>query len=259
MNLSVLANALFGIIIYFNLAFLVAYYLRRNDIADIAWGPGFLVGGICAWASLPQWENQRFIFAQILIAIWAIRLAWHIGLRNLSHAQEDARYAKWRSEWGSSWIWRSYLQVFVLQGLILFIIDTPLLLIAATRSQPIDVFCIIGAITWLTGFVFEAVSDRQLQTFKSDPKNQGKIITIGLWAWSRHPNYFGEVLQWWGIAIIALPIHWGFFGFISPITITLLILKVSGVPMLEKQMEKRPGFVEYKRRTSVFIPLPPKK
>ena len=112
---------------------------------------------------------------------------------------------------------------------------------------------------WILGFVFESVGDAQLARFIKDPANKGKLMQSGLWQYARHPNYFGEVLMWWGLWIIALSVPNGLYGIIGPLTITFLILKVSGIPMLEKRMEENPEFVEYKKRTSKFFPLPPKR
>ncbi|MGZ3723484.1 MAG: DUF1295 domain-containing protein [Bdellovibrionales bacterium] len=189
---------------------------------------------------------------------WGLRLFAHLGLRNLSHDREDARYAKWRKEWGDTWIWRSYLQVFLLQGTILLIIDLPVLWIVASFPREIDSLLIAGTLLWLAGFVFESLGDYQLKKFSQNPEHKGKLIQSGLWAYSRHPNYFGEVVQWWGIFLIALSVPGGWMTVISPLTITFLILKVSGVPMLEEQMKSRPGFAEYQRCVSKFFPRPPR-
>jgi steroid 5-alpha reductase family enzyme len=260
MNAHVWAAAVLAILVLDTTFFLLAALLRKNDLADVIWGPGFLVVVGTAWrfGAPERPADVRLVLAITLVGIWAIRLLCHVAARNLGH-DEDARYAKWRAEWGQSWLWRSYLQVFLLQGLILLLVSSPLLWLVANQEVPLDGACYVGILVWLFGFAFEAIGDEQLRRFKNDPANRGKLMTNGLWSWSRHPNYFGEVVQWWGIFLFALPLPYGTLTVISPLLITFLILKVSGVPMLEEAMAKRPGAEEYRRQTSVFFPRPPRR
>ena len=141
----------------------------------------------------------------------------------------------------------------------MFVIALPMFWIIRSPAQELDIFCSMGGLIWILGFFFESISDRQLREFKKNPENKGKLMTSGLWAWSRHPNYFGEVVQWWGVFLFAASLPMGWVTIISPVTITFFILKVSGVPLLEEQMKSRPGAAEYRRTTSVFFPRPPKK
>ncbi len=246
-----------------NLVFYFAVKMKRNDLADVVWGPGFLLAIIGAVVGRLIQDGSIHlalidISAIACVALWASRLSYHIGKRFFSHHQEDARYLNWRRQWGSGWKLRSYLQVFLLQAFFLLVIATPLLVSIASAPNRFSLIAFIGISVWLGGFVFESIADRQLRIFQSIPTNKGKIMDQGVWSWSRHPNYFGEVLQWWGIFLLTFqPTSW--WTIISPITLTFLILKVSGIPMLEKLMESRPGFAEYKRKTSVFVPLPPKQ
>jgi len=147
----------------------------------------------------------------------------------------------------------------MLQGLFLLLISTPALLVVGQRQPPPRWLDLAGALVWLAGFLFESVGDRQLAAFRSKPENRGRLIASGLWRYSRHPNYFGEALQWWGIAGIALSAPHGWLGLIGPTVITWLLLFVSGVPLLEKKYAGRPDWEEYKKRTSVFVPWPPKQ
>lgn len=183
MTPSVFYFAALGIFIFATLAFIPAYFLRKNDIADMIWGPGFLVAGGVAWYfGAPQRESDmRLALVFAMIGVWALRLLIHVGSRNL-HKQEDVRYANWRKEWGKTWIWRSYLQVFLLQGLLLLVIDAPLFWIIAAPTNPFDGFCKAGTALWLVGFLFESISDEQLRRFKSDPSHKGKLMTTGLWS-----------------------------------------------------------------------------
>jgi steroid 5-alpha reductase family enzyme len=194
----------------------------------------------------------------VLVSIWGLRLTWHIFVRNRGKS-EDYRYLAWRKEWGKWFYIRSYFQVYLLQGLFLFLIVSPVLLINKNAGGSLELLDFLGVIVWLIGFYFEVVGDAQLARFIKNPENKGKLMQDGLWAYTRHPNYFGEVTQWWGIWLIAISTPGGWLGIIGPITITFLILKVSGIPMLEQKMEKNPAFESYKKRVSMFFPLPAKK
>ena len=244
------------VLVYMSLWYLIALARKRNDVADTAWGLGFLM---LALASLYFSGNfsSRKILVLSLVTIWSLRLSTHIYLRNRGKA-EDYRYNQWRQEWGKWFYLRTYLQVFLLQGVLLFIISVPVILVNNFSSSSLNILDALGVLVWLIGFYFEAVGDYQLSKFINDPNNKGKLMCSGLWQYTRHPNYFGEVAQWWGIFIIALSVNYGWASIIGPITITFFILKVSGVPMLEKKMENNPDFADYKKRTSVFFPLPSK-
>lgn len=242
--------------IYMTCWFLVSLVKKRNDVADIAWGLGFVT---LAWSSLIlSGATFRGFLVTILVTIWGVRLAWHIYMRNRGK-QEDNRYAVWRKEWGKWFYVRSYVQVYLLQGIFMFLIVLPVLYINRGTGGSLGVFDLVGIVVWITGFYFESTGDAQLAWFIRDPLHKGKILQSGLWKYTRHPNYFGEVTQWWGIFCIALVIPNGIYTIIGPLTITCLILFVSGIPLLEKKYEGRADFEEYKKRTSVFLPLPPKK
>lgn len=239
------------LLLYTTLWFAVSLVKKRNDVADIAWGLGFV---LLSWSSLfySQVFSVKALVVCILISIWGIRLASHIYRRHKGKP-EDSRYLIWRKEWGKWFTLRSYLQVFLLQGFFLFLIIQPALLINNSHAEP-GLLDILGVAVWVIGFYFESAADLQLKNFLADPKNRGHLMDRGLWKYSRHPNYFGEVTQWWGIWILAASIPGGILTIIGPLTITWLILFVSGIPMLEKKYSGRPDFEEYKKRTSVFIP-----
>jgi steroid 5-alpha reductase family enzyme len=239
---------------YMSMWFLVSLIKKRNDVADVAWGLGFV---LMTWVSffLSADSGTRGILVGTLVSIWGIRLAWHIHRRNKGKG-EDYRYLAWRNEWVKWFYIRSYFQVYLLQGFFLFLIVSPVLVVNKNAGNPLGILDFVAVAVWLFGFYFESVGDAQLARFIKDPANKGKLMQSGLWAYSRHPNYFGEVTQWWGIWLFALSLPNGWMSVIGPITITFLILKVSGIPLLEKKMEENPDFAEYKRRTSVFIPLP---
>lgn len=201
-----LAILLFG---YMTIWFVISLIKKRNDIADIAWGLGFIT---LAWSStiLSGNPTMRGFLVNILVTIWGIRLAWHIYRRNRGKP-EDYRYAAWRKEWGQWFLIRSYLQVYLLQGIFLFLIVSPVLFINRGAAGPFGIFDLIGTLVWVTGFYFESTGDAQLARFVRNPANKGKIMQGGLWKYSRHPNYFGEVSQWWGLFIIALSFPSGIF------------------------------------------------
>ncbi len=240
---------------YASIWFVVALILKRNDVADIAWGLGFITVSSYLFMTQPASSVAYLIYG--LVSVWGIRLAMHIGLRSKGKA-EDFRYRQWREEWGKWFVIRSYLQVYVLQGFFMLIISVPIIIAGVKASNKVNLLTGVGFMMWLIGFAFEAIGDYQLSVFIKNKTNKGDVIQTGLWKYSRHPNYFGEVLLWWGIFIITLPIPNSFWGIISPITITFLLLYVSGIPMLEAKYKNNPQFQDYKKRTSAFFPLPPK-
>jgi steroid 5-alpha reductase family enzyme len=243
--------------LYASLWFLVALKLRRNDVADIAWGAGFVIlalAGQFAAAAI----SIRGLIVLALVTIWGTRLSLHIGLRNRGKS-EDPRYRKWREEWGAHGTVRAFFQVFLLQGFLAVVVLLPVTYILAHQNSDFTWIDALGAAIWLVGFGFEAIGDLQLALFKNDAGNRGRVITSGLWKYTRHPNYFGEVMLWWGVWLIACSIPGGWRTVFGPATITFLILFVSGIPLLEKKYEENIEFKEYKRRTSAFFPLPPKR
>lgn len=246
----------FCLTLYMLVWFGISLWQKRNDVADMAWGLGFVV---LAWRSF-VWAGYSGVslVTNILVTIWGVRLASHIFTR-LRSKPEDPRYLKWRKDWGKTIVWRSLLQVFLLQGLFLYLISLPLISINFEKPVDLNWLTLLGMLIWLFGFLFEAVADKQLKTHVSNPKNKGKLLTTGLWRYSRHPNYFGEVTLWWGIYVIAMSVGVVWWVIIGPLTITFLILFVSGVPLLEKKYQGRADFEKYKQQTSIFLPLPPKK
>lgn len=240
------------IFLYYNVCFLIALIKKRNDIADVVWGLGFIVAIFCP-LFLYGIFSMRSIIATTLVTIWGLRISFHIYLRNRGQ-QEDYRYAQWRESWGNYFYLRTYLQVFLLQGFFLMLIVTPVLFINTFQNSSLTIFDILGVMIWIIGFVCESLADYQLTLFLKEPKNKGLLLMSGLWRYSRHPNYFGEIAQWWGIFIIALSVKWGLLSIIGPLTITFLIIKVSGIPLLEKKMAENRDFKRYKDTTSLLIP-----
>ena len=254
--MNTLGIAALVLFFYMTALFILALIHRDNSIADVAWGPGFI---LVAWTTLliGGSHTPRQLIAAILISIWGVRLAVRIYLRNRGKG-EDIRYRKWRETWGKAFVIRSYFQVFILQGCVLLLNVTPVLFINTYDAGGLGALDVLGVLLWVLGFTFESVADWQLDRFIADPGSRGKIMDRGLWRYSRHPNYFGEVTMWWGLYCLALSVPWGWMSIIGPLIITGSILFVSGIPMTEKLMEKTPGFNVYKKRTSVFIPWFPR-
>lgn len=237
--------------------FIVSVIIKRNDTADVAWGFGFIAAAITGLI-VNHNHSVTAILTIILVSIWGLRLGIHIGLRNLKKS-EDQRYKAWKDTWGKWFHLRSYFQIFMLQGLLMFLVVFPVLVIDNYAVKNLNTLLTIGALIWIFGFIFESIGDKQLREFISNPSNKGQIMMRGLWKYTRHPNYFGEITQWWGIGVIALSCRHGWIGLLGPLTITFLILRVSGVPLLEKYYDNNPAYQDYKLRTSVLIPLPQKR
>ncbi|MBN2459989.1 MAG: DUF1295 domain-containing protein [Candidatus Cloacimonetes bacterium] len=255
--LEALSNSILLIIVYMTLIYILALTVKDNSIVDIGWGLGFIL--VTLYNFLQNTEHSlRQNIVLLLILIWGLRLIVHIGLRNIGK-KEDFRYRNFRQKWGKHWVILSYTNVFLLQGFFMFLIAIPVILVNIRDNHGFTAFDIIGLLIWATGFFFEAVGDYQLQQFKKNPENKGRIMQSGLWRLTRHPNYFGESMIWWGIFLITLSSDYGRWAFISPIIITLLLVFVSGIPLLEKKYRDNPEFQSYAARTSIFFPWWPKK
>ena len=246
------------ILVLVTLLWLLSLRLRDAIIVDIFWGTGFVIAGWVGFALTPEGYLPRKALIMALVTIWGVRLSLYILRRNWGKG-EDPRYAKWRREAGDAWWWRSYIKVFLLQGFLMWIISAPLLAaqIGATpdRLTPLDGLAVS---IWGIGFFFEAVGDWQMARFKADPANQGGVLDRGVWRYSRHPNYFGEAAMWWGYYLLAAAAG-GLWTIYSPVLMTFLLLRVSGVALLERVLtETKPQYREYVDSTSAFIPWFPR-
>jgi steroid 5-alpha reductase family enzyme len=231
--------------------FVVATVIRNNSIIDIFWGIGFVIIAVFTLFFSGDITAKKIIIS-LLVLIWGIRLSAHIFFRNLGKG-EDFRYKVWRTQWTNFYL-RSFFQIFVLQGIIMLIIASPVILVNSSTSDEVGFLDILAIVIFLSGFIFETIADAQLTKFRTEPPNKGKIITTGLWQYSRHPNYFGEALLWWGIWLFAASEINGLIALVSPVLITLLLRYVSGVPLLEKKYEGRADWEEYKKKVPPFIP-----
>ncbi len=238
--------------------FLVALLKKDNSIVDVAYGGAFvLVSGLIAFFYGESHLRQILILS--MITIWGLRLSLHIYFRKKTEKGEDFRYRKWRESWGNSFVWRSYLQIFMLQGAVIYLMLLPLLIVIDQPGGSFHILDFVGISVWFIGFLFETIGDWQLLRFKKNPKNKGRILRSGLWKWTRHPNYFGEALLWWGVFFVSLNSPNGTFAIISPILIGFLLLRISGVPLLESKYIESPEFKSYKAKTSRFFPWFPKR
>lgn len=242
---------------FMTLIFVIAMRIDDNSIVDIAYGLAFVLVGWSAYLIYATGHARQQLLLG-LITIWGLRLASHIFVRKLNEDGEDARYRKWRKSWGENFVWRSFLQIYMLQGAVVFFVVLPFLLVIIRPDGALNWIDFCGVAIWLLGFSFEAIGDYQLLRFKKHPGNRGKIMQYGLWRFTRHPNYFGEATLWWGVFLIALNTPYGLIAIISPLLIDFLLLKVSGIPMLEAKYVDRPDFEEYKQQTNAFFPWFPK-
>jgi len=237
----------------------VSLPLRNASIVDSVWGPAF---ALVAWTSLLQGgasPGVRHLVAAGAVTVWGLRLGWHISRRNLGKG-EDPRYARWRQAGGAGWPLRSLVTVFLLQGVILWVVALPLQVGLAASGPGIGWMVGVGAGVWGIGFLLEATADLQLERFRRAPGNRGRVLDTGVWRYSRHPNYFGDAVVWWGLWLMSGAAVGAWWTAVGPLLMTALLRWVSGVTLLEKDLSRsRPGYDAYVRRTSPFLPLPPRR
>ncbi len=236
----------------------ISVIVKNASIVDIVWGAGFAV---TSWvlALTVDGDTGRQTLLAIMVGLWGTRLALYLARRNIGHG-EDWRYVAMRKKAGKKFVWSSLVTVFGLQGVLMWIVSLPVQFGSGDDSPGVGPIAVIGIMVWLVGFAFEMIGDMQLARFKRNPENKGKVLDTGLWSLTRHPNYFGDALLWWGIGIVGAETGSGVIGFIGPVVMTFFLMRVSGVPMLERSMSKRKeGYAEYVARTSGFFPRPPRR
>jgi len=238
----------------------IASVLRRDaSIVDSFWGLGFALLGWVYFLTIDA-HTLRGVVVVFLVTVWGLRLTAHITWRNWGEG-EDYRYRAMRARWGGRFPWVSLFTVFLLQALILWAISTPLFQAQqASLPRGLAVLDWLGLGCFAVGLFFEAVGDWQLARFRAEPTNKGEVLDRGLWRYTRHPNYFGDAMVWWGFFCFALATPGSLWTLYSPLAMTLLLLKVSGVSLLEQKLrDSRPGYRDYVRRTSAFVPWFPKR
>lgn len=253
---------------YLIIAFIVGTIKKNNGLMDVFYGPGYFVVALTSlilYFLINGIVNVRQIIVTTLVFIWAVRLGTYVFIRNRGKP-EDYRYREMRERWKTNIVLKSFIRVYLFQGIVIFIVAFPVWFVNISINPPLlnlldfaGVTLWLGAFIWLIGFLFETIADYSLFKFLQKPENKGKIMDRGVWKLSQHPNYFGEVTQWWGLYIIALAIPFGFISIVGPIFITYMIIKVSGIRLLDKRFETDDKYADYKRRTSVFFPWFPKK
>ena len=259
--------ALVSTLVMFHIAFFIAQKKKDFSVVDSFWGLGFAVTAVVLFVLnlvLRGTFDGPTFFLTLLVLVWGVRLSMHIYNRNKGK-KEDYRYQQMRQNWGENATRNGYFKIFLGQAALQYVIALPIILINAYPGSPSYGTPVmwVGIVIWLIGFYFLVVGDAQLKTFIRKPSNKGRVMSSGLWRYTRHPNYFGESAMWTGLGLLALSstTSVGWFALVSPVVITVLLLFISGVPLLEKQMEKSRGkeWQLYKKKTSKFFPLPPDK
>jgi len=241
------------VFLYFSAIFLYAQKIDNYSIVDIGWGPGFAV---IAWTHFFVRSNDYNLLPALLVTIWSLRLFIHIARRNIGKP-EDYRYVEMRKSWGKHVKLNAYIRVFLLQAGFQYLVAMSITSAGATLATPALMY--IGMFIFFFGLLFETIGDQQLKDFIKTRTSKEQIIDTGLWRYTRHPNYFGEALLWWGFFMVALAYGAPEISVIGPITITILVRFISGVPFLERRYADHKNYQEYAKKTSVFIPMPPKK
>ncbi len=226
----------------------ISLVLRDASIIDVFWGPAFV---LVTWLAC-DFTPPSLVVAS-LVTLWGLRLGGYLFVRNRGHG-EDKRYVAMRTRHGESWWWKSAFMVFGFQGALVWVVSLP---VRAAVSAPFAAWGYAGAALFIIGLAFEAVGDAQLMRFKSRPENRGVIMRDGLWRYTRHPNYFGDCLVWWGFGVFGLATG-AWWTLAGPLVMTVLLVRVSGKDLLEADMMQRPGYAEYAQATSGFVPWRPR-
>jgi steroid 5-alpha reductase family enzyme len=248
------------IMIMMTILWIVSAAIKNVSIVDLFWGLGFVfVSAFYFFINNKGW-NPRTILLMTLVSVWGLRLSAYLVWRNKGKG-EDYRYKEFRRKYGENrYWWISFFQVFLLQGVLMWLISAPLLGAQFSgKEKTMGFLDLIGMLFWTVGFLFEAGGDFQLARFKSDPSNKGKVLNKGFWRYTRHPNYFGDSAVWWGFGFFSLAAG-SYLPALGSVLMTLLIIKVSGVALLEKSLkDQKPEYREYIEKTSAFLPWFPKK
>ena len=235
---------------------LVSLIRRDASIVDIFWGIGFVV---VAWLTFTTSavSELKAVFLALMVTTWGLRLAGYLAWRNIGK-DEDYRYAAMRQRHGSRFPIVSLITVFGLQGLLMWVISLPIQ-VGIPDAESWNAIATVGLVLWSIGWLFETIGDYQLARFKAQASNKGRVMSEGLWRYTRHPNYFGDFLVWWGFYLVAAKPDSFWWTIIGPLIMSFLLIRVSGVRLLENSLRDRvAGYKEYVRNTSPFFPLPPK-
>ncbi|MGB2722223.1 MAG: DUF1295 domain-containing protein [Rhodococcus sp. (in: high G+C Gram-positive bacteria)] len=234
---------------------LIGARIGRHNVVDVTWGGGFVLIALIS-AATGTGEVWRRILLLVLVGVWGLRLAVHVFRRSRGHG-EDPRYTELLAKATGNETLYALRKIYLTQAFALWFVSLPVQVSAVAHGSVVPVV-VLGVAVWILGWTFEAVGDAQLKAFKADASNKGKIMDRGLWSWTRHPNYFGDSAVWWGLFLVAASAWPGVFTLLSPIAMTYFLVFATGARLLERSMEKRPGYREYQQRTSYFLPRPPK-
>jgi steroid 5-alpha reductase family enzyme len=246
------------LVVFMTIGWLVSLVRKDASVVDPIWGMGFIVAAASYFVLLDGHSGRRVVVLA-MVGVWGLRLAVYLIWRNRGRG-EDPRYRAMRAKRPLIFWWYSYFQVFLLQALLLWLVSAPIAgAMAGDSTSGLNGLDFVGVAVWAFGLAWEVIGDTQLALFKRDPTNKGKVMQTGAWRYTRHPNYFGEAVLWWGVWLVAAAAH-GYWSAYGPVLITLLLLRVSGVVLLEKGLsESKPGYRDYVQRTSAFVPWPPRQ
>ncbi len=251
------SDGFYFILINMSSLWVLSLVLKDSSIVDIFWGPGIVLAGGYYFLKSGNNSIENILLLSALI-FWGVRLGGYLALRNIGQP-EDARYQQFRAEGGKNYWWISFFRVFLLQGIIMWIISAIFQVAFAAGDNQISLLSIIGLFLFGTGFIFETIGDAQLYLFKKNPSNKGKVLNTGLWKYTRHPNYFGEAVLWWGFFCFALNHVEGLYYIFAPLFMTFLLVRISGVAMLERNLKTtKPQYKDYIKNTPAFFPWWPK-
>ena len=257
--LGAVPYTLLAVAVVLGTTFAVAVRQRKHAVVDVAWGLGFAAIAVAAFlASEGAGDGIISGLALVLTVVWSVRLALHIGMRSRGHG-EDPRYVELLAKAPGNPQLFALRRIYLTQGVVMWFVSLPVQVAMFTQGEA-NLLTLLGLLLWVVGFAFETVGDLQLTRFRNDPSTKGQVLDTGLWRYTRHPNYFGDACVWWGLSLIAFSSWPGVLTILSPLLMTWLLAKGTGKPLLEKDMaSRRPGYADYVRRTSGFVPLPPKK
>jgi steroid 5-alpha reductase family enzyme len=254
-----MAASAVGIAALMLLLWLVSLARRDASIVDLFWGPGF---ALVAWIGFAVGDGapSRQWLSVVLATVWGLRLGLYLTWRNWGRG-EDPRYVAMRRNHGERFGRVSLYTVFGFQGLVMWVVSLPIQQ-AQAAPEPVTLSWIegLGVLLWAVGLCFESIGDWQLARFRADPENRGRVMDRGLWSWTRHPNYFGDAVVWWGLFLIAVPTPGGAWTLLSPALMTFMLVRISGVALLERDLRRtKPDYAGYAARTSAFLPWPPRR
>ncbi len=252
MTAEVAVATVVGVIALMLVVWTISLMIKDVSIVDIVWGLGFVLIAWIVWSR--RGPDDRLLLSAVLTTIWGVRLSGYLAWRNLGKG-EDYRYVAMRRRYGSRFWLVSLFVVFGLQGVLMWVVSLP---VQAASGELFELLDVAGICFWIVGMTFETVGDFQLARFKSEPANKGRVLDTGLWRYTRHPNYFGDFMVWWGLYLIALG-GGAWWTAIGPLVMTALLIRYSGAGLLEKTIgRRRTGYAEYVQRTNTFFPGPPR-